>query len=108
MIECCQQSAQLAALFRTIGEYGFRHHQDARGIGQRMAELDDDLHAGQEDPLQPLLEAERIDRERYGTGQRLIAGRLVIPPALHLQLTLDEQQVVGDIENALLDRKSVV
>ncbi|MNV86644.1 hypothetical protein D3C71_1806940 [compost metagenome] len=68
-----------------------------------MAQLDDDLHAGQEDPLQPLLKTEGIHGERHRTGQCLVAWRLVIPPALHLQLALDQEQVVGNIQHALLD-----
>jgi hypothetical protein len=54
--------------------------------------------------LQPLLEA-HVSTANGTVLASLVAGRISVPPALHLQLTLDQQQVVGDIENALLHHR---
>ncbi|MCY1462249.1 hypothetical protein D9M71_800050 [compost metagenome] len=47
--------------------------------------------------MQPLLEVQRIDRKWLDTGQRFSGWRDLVPPPLHPQLALDQQQLIGNL-----------
>ncbi|MOA43771.1 hypothetical protein D3C78_1659580 [compost metagenome] len=51
-----------------LGEDHFSHFLNPRGIRQWQILLKDVFHLRQEDPLQPLLEIQRIDRKRFNAG----------------------------------------
>lgn len=87
-----QQTGDFLATLR-IGHLG--HGQDTRGLRQGAVAFENQLHPRQEDPLQPLLERQRIHAERLGAGQRFRGGAAFAPPAEGTQLTLDQQQLVG-------------
>ncbi|MNN84765.1 hypothetical protein D3C81_2019650 [compost metagenome] len=86
----------ILALNITGGKDHFGHLLNPRSIRQRQVLLKDCFHARQKDPLQPLLEVQRIDRKRLNAGERLSGWRDIIPPSLHPQFTLDQQQLLGN------------
>ena len=91
LVELFQRIAQTQAFLRPGGIDHLGHLHDPGSIRQWQILFEDLLHAHEEDPLQPLMEVQGVDRKGLDTAERLGAGGHFVPPALHAQFALNQQ-----------------